>query len=638
MAAASPRRRPGTLERPISTRIYRAAWTLVAIPLLVAGLTVGRPQALSDAAPRVDPPFDEAVAAAFAAELTRRFPDRVPGTTGANAAAEWVSRRLRAFELKPERQTFSADVPGVGETELTNLVAVAPGRSPETIVVMAHRDNAEPWSARANDNASGTGALLELARDLESAPPPAHTLVFLSSDGGATGGFGAAEFARDTDLVKRLVGRGAAVVAVVNLDAIAGQPPPRLVFAGDAARSAATALVASADASVLASTRSRAALPSAPAQLLDLAFPFTVHEQGPFVAHGIPGVTLTTGGERQLTPSGERALDLRELGGLGRSAQTLVGWLDGAAEVAHGTDSYLYFRSWFVRGWTIQFLLLVGLVPFLAATVDLSARCRRRGLPLRPALRSLVSRVAVLGWIAVLLLVFRVSGLISTGSSRPINPDLAAAHAWPTGALAALLALAATGWLVARPRLTWKRDIDREEELAGFLAATLALAVVALIVAATNPFALLFVLPSAHAWLWLAQVPRSRLALRLALYALGFAGPAALVVSFALRFALAADAVWYLLLLGLIGYVATPLLVAALVWAAVAAQVGALAVGRYAPYPPPAARAPRGPIRNAIRYAVLFTRSRRAARRRHGPALRPSASGEREEADRGAGG
>ena len=38
MAAEAPRRRPrrGSLERPVSTRIYRAAWLVVAVPVLVA--------------------------------------------------------------------------------------------------------------------------------------------------------------------------------------------------------------------------------------------------------------------------------------------------------------------------------------------------------------------------------------------------------------------------------------------------------------------------------------------------------------------------------------------------------------------------------------------------------------------------
>ena len=61
-----------------------------------------------------------------------------------------------------------------------------------------------------------------------------------------------------------------------------------------------------------------------------------------------------------------------------------------------------------------------------------------------------------------------------------------------------------------------------------------------------------------------------------------------------------------------VGYVTPPLLLAGLVWAAAAAQVGAVALGRYAPYPARDERPARGPIRAGIRRAVLASRSRRA--------------------------
>ena len=49
-------------------------------------------------------------------------------------------------------------------------------------------------------------------------------------------------------------------------------------------------------------------------------------------------------------------------------------------------------------------------------------------------------------------------------------------------------------------------------------------------------------------------------------------------------------------------------------WLAGAAQLTAIALGRYAPYPSAAERPPRGPIRNTIRAAVLTVRHRRHRR------------------------
>jgi hypothetical protein len=59
-----------------------------------------------------------------------------------------------------------------------------------------------------------------------------------------------------------------------------------------------------------------------------------------------------------------------------------------------------------------------------------------------------------------------------------------------------------------------------------------------------------------------------------------------------------------------VGYVPVTLALAFLAWGAAAAQVGALAVGRYAPYPAAAERPPRGPIRETVRQLVLWRRAR----------------------------
>src|SRR5688572_26641460 len=249
MVEPPPRRRPrpGSLERPVSTRIYRAAWLVVLVPLLVAAFSVGRPVALQQ--PRLPPSFDRTTAVQFASQLASLEPDRSPGSDGAQDATTWVAQRLLDYGLEVERREFSAEIPGRGRQTLVNLVAIPPPRgggiirSQQTIVDMAHRDDYGHFPG-ANDNASGTGALLELARNVATASV-SHTLVFLSTDGGAYGGLGAAEFARDERFADR-------VVAVINLDALAGSGPPRLEFAGNTPRSPASALVATAEQSVLA--------------------------------------------------------------------------------------------------------------------------------------------------------------------------------------------------------------------------------------------------------------------------------------------------------------------------------------------------------------------------------------------------
>jgi Peptidase family M28 len=611
MAVPPERRRPrkGSLERPISGRIYRAAWLCVAVPLLVAAFSVGQPVALQQ--PRLPPSFDRTTAVQFARELARDYPDRRPGTTGAEGATNWVAARFRDYNFTVERQEFDADVPGLGTQHFVNLVATAPPtsatnvpRSQEVIAVVAHRDNIG-GSPGADYNASSTGALLELARYTGSAAL-SHTIVLVSTDGDVFGSLGSAEFASSWPGRDRLA-------AVIDLDAIGGRGAPNLHFTGDTPRTPVSTLLATAEASIEEQAQTTPQRPNALSQLIDLAFPFSLYGQSPFIAQGTPAVTLSTAGVRPPKAAGDTivALNQEHLDQLGKSAQVLLGSLDSAADVASGTESYVWTGTRLIRGWTIQFVLLACLLPFLAATVDLFARCRRRHIALRPALRSLASRMGLWLWVGILLLFFSVTGIFPKGESRPISPSSLVAQDWPAVALGVFAGLVALGWLVTRPRLIPNGPVSRTDELGGHLAAMLALGVVALVVAAQNPFALIFILPSLHAWLWLPHASERGRAAALGVYALGFTGPLLLVGSFAFRYEFGFDALWYIVALTSVGFVPVALILSFLAWAAAAAQVGTIAARRYAPYPAAEDRPRRGPIRESIRQTVLLTRRMR---------------------------
>src|ERR687886_2398126 len=99
MAALPPRparRRPrhGSLERPVSGRLYRGTWLLVGIPLLIAAFSVGKPTPLRPAVPALPPAFDKLRAATLARELARNFPDRAPGSLGARGARDWFAQQV----------------------------------------------------------------------------------------------------------------------------------------------------------------------------------------------------------------------------------------------------------------------------------------------------------------------------------------------------------------------------------------------------------------------------------------------------------------------------------------------------------------------------------------------------------------
>jgi hypothetical protein len=252
----------------------------------------------------------------------------------------------------------------------------------------------------------------------------------------------------------------------------------------------------------------------------------------------------------------------------------------------------------------------------MVATVDLFARCRRRRIPLAPAVRALRSRIAFWAFVGVLFYAFDLLGAWPEGPPRPPNPSSPSVGDWPVIALLALALLASLGWLVSRHRLVPRVAITAEDELAGQTVALLALAVVALLVVATNPFGLLFALPALHIWLWLPQLRRAHPLVRLAVFVAGLVGPLLVLGSLAFRFGLGLDAPWYLLELVALGYVTVPPVAIALAGAGAAAQLAAAAVNRYAPYPDAAARGPRGPIRSVVRSVVLGVRGRRVVERR----------------------
>lgn len=600
----------------MNARAYRGTALLVAIPLLIAAFTITRPESLPP--PTFPTAFDDLGATQTARELTSIASIRTPGSTGADDAASWVAERLASFGFRVQRDRFRATVPGQGRVGFENILAVSPGRSPEVLVVMAHRDNLGTGQG-ANDNASGTGALLELARGygLRATPAPGaprapvsptHTIVFLSTDGGAFGGLGAVRFLETSPYRTRLA-------AAVNLVAIGGPDRLRIEIAGDRPRSTDSTLVETAAARIQR-VGAQPRRTSAAGQLIDLAFPFSLYEQAPLIGRGIPAVTLTTAGPRPPRPETDTLdrLNDRRIGQAGRAAESILGSLDEGVALARDTSSYVYLGPRIVQGWAVKLVLISALLPFLLAAVDLFARCRRRRIPLAPALRSYRSRLAFWLWAGVLFAFFGLVGAWPEAESRPPPPDTQVAGDWPMLALGIFAVLAFFGWLVGRERLLPRRPVSSEEELAGQTTALLVLAVLALLTVATNAFALIFLLPSLHAWLWMPQLRYGPAWLRGAALAAGLTGPALLLGSFAFRFDLGFDAPWYVLELVAVGYVPRPSVAIALAWLAAAGQLTAIAAGRYAPYPSARERPPRGPIRLLIGRILRIALGLRPAR------------------------
>ncbi|MGZ8695612.1 MAG: M28 family peptidase [Gaiellaceae bacterium] len=581
---AARRRRPAVdLERPVNTRLYRISLGAALLLTLAASFAVTRPEVLPAPPP---PAFDRTSATTLASTLAGRYPDRAPGSPKAAGAADWVQRTLESYGYTVRRDRFRATIPGRGRVTLQNLVAIARGRTGRAIVIDAHRDDTGAGPG-ADVNASGTAALLELARLYGNAPTtagggalrPTHTLIFLSSDGGAFGSLGAAHYAALPGVRER-------TLAAINLTAASGHARPRIDIGGVGARSPAPALVATANTRIRDLTGRAPRRTGIAGQLIDLAFPLSLYDHAPFLARGIPALTLTTANVRPPDPFGdgpERMSSFR-LGQIGSAAQSLIDSLDQGRELDSTPSSYILLGSRIVAGWAVEGALIALVVPVALVTLDLFSRRRRLLLPLWGAARGQGRRLGFWFFAALAFWVFAAAGLWIEGAKRPLSPFTEAAGDWPVVAVGAYLLLVGAGWAVARLRLTGARP-SAAEQVAGYAVALVLVLATAALTVVTNPYALIFILPSLHAWLWLLQLRGTSRWLRALLYALGFIGPLVLLGSIAIRFGLGLDAPWYLAGLVAVGYVPAAAVLGAVAWLAAAGQVGALAFGRYAPYP-----------------------------------------------------
>lgn len=154
-----------------------------------------------------DSPPPGELAAREARYIASQFAGRLAGSDRDFAASEYVYLQLASLGYHTTFQPFDTDYQYVFANNVRqkrllssrNVIAVQPGRSGKVIVVGAHVDTATtlreihegvyggPSLQGLDDNASGLGVLLELARRL-AAVPAEHTLVFV--------GFGAEELGR----------------------------------------------------------------------------------------------------------------------------------------------------------------------------------------------------------------------------------------------------------------------------------------------------------------------------------------------------------------------------------------------------------------------------------------------------------
>jgi len=150
---------------------------------LIRESTATLPAALAKRSKRVlaqdpDAAFDTGRALADTRAIAR-LGVRPGGSEAESLAADYIDRKLQSMGYKTQVDTFA--LPN-GKTS-RNVTAVVRGtESKRTIVVGAHFDT-KPPSPGGNDNASGCGVALELARQLKARPAPGEVrFVFFGTE------------------------------------------------------------------------------------------------------------------------------------------------------------------------------------------------------------------------------------------------------------------------------------------------------------------------------------------------------------------------------------------------------------------------------------------------------------------------
>jgi hypothetical protein len=100
---------------------------------------------------------------------------------------------------------------------------------------------------------------------------------------------------------------------------------------------------------------------------------------------------------------------------------------------------------------------------------------------------------------------------------------------------------------------------------------------------AVSPYALIVLLPAAHAWLWLPVAARAGRPALIAAYVIGYLGLVGLLLELALPLGLGREVFQAAVAMVASGYLSPAISVCLALAAAGAAQIGALVAGRYSP-------------------------------------------------------
>ena len=238
------------------TNVMKGQWPALGSPLTAILDNTVTPTAKLTPRPAlatIKPLFDEGRMMGIVTELTQPYYDgRGVGTKGLDIAADYIAAELKTAGISPGGdngsyfQNFTMEGPEGKAIKVKNIVGVIKGSNPkfdgQSVVLSAHYDHLgygwpdvrEAYKGKlhpgADDNASGTAVLLEMAYAL-SGSAPERSVVFLLPTGEEASLVGARHYVK---IAKSYPADK--IFANVNLDAVGSAGEKMMVFGTDSAR------------------------------------------------------------------------------------------------------------------------------------------------------------------------------------------------------------------------------------------------------------------------------------------------------------------------------------------------------------------------------------------------------------------
>lgn len=475
----------------LNLRLYRTAWLVAGVALVVALLTLQTPDAGPE--PLLPSTLSGQQTYEIANQLESVAPERPAGSAADLQAARFVQGQLAQVpgaaapgsnKSRVQVQDFQARRDGE-PVDLQNVYLVVPGvqdgNVPGGVVVVAPRDTPDGVDA----GATSTAVMLRLAQ-ASGTTRHQRPHLFVSTDGSTVGNAGLRYF------LQRF--RAFPLSAVIVLDA-PGEANGDRIDVWTAGRTDRQSLgLGNIAARSVERVGGRASwAPGLTGQLMRLAVPQTFGDQGAAIAAGLPAVTLSARSESPLRRGRQATPERLELAA--NAANDLLGALDVAPSVPAASGS-LRFAGKFLRPTMVRLALLLVMLPVLVMALDIVARQRRARVPLADGLRATLLRAVPL--LAALL----AAHLLSLGGMLPQaaagEPPIPAEARFGAVAGLAIVLAAAAGWLTRRAIRRPLRRVAVSRRAEG-TAALGALAVLLLVLWLLSPYALILALPAAHA-------------------------------------------------------------------------------------------------------------------------------------------